>query len=76
MAVSFESQIAPIFNKYQPNMSWRFDLTSYDDMKASATLIGQRIQGIGGMMPPPDYPPLTDDQIALFLQWIEDGCQP
>jgi hypothetical protein len=72
--VSFEADIRPIFAPYQERMAWRFDLTSYEAVLANAATIYGRING--GGMPPPPFDPLTAEQIALFQQWMTDGCAP
>lgn len=76
MAVSFSNDIMPIFNQFRGQMMWRFDLTSYDHVKANALLIYSRISNPGFQMPPPPFDPLTPDQIQLFQQWISDGFMP
>jgi hypothetical protein len=78
MAVSFSNDIMPIFNQFKGQMMWRFDLTNYDHVKANATIIYDRISNATGQgfMPPPPFDPLPFDQIQLFEQWINEGCQP
>lgn len=74
MAVSFSTDIMPLFNQFQGQMMWRFDLTNYEHVKDNASIIYGRING--GGMPPPPFDPLTLEQIQLFQQWMADGCQP
>ncbi len=77
MATSFQKDIAPMFAPFRANMMWRFDITNYDTVKANAQLIKGQIVGNPAnppSMPPPPYPPFTNEQQALFLQWITDGC--
>ncbi|HEX3129825.1 MAG TPA: hypothetical protein VH394_20990 [Thermoanaerobaculia bacterium] len=69
--VSFENDLAPLLKQFRGNMIWRFDLTSYDDVKTNFDAIFGRIEKKG--MPPPPYPPLTDEQIAMFKAWQEQG---
>lgn len=76
MAVSFANDIMPLFNQFKGQMMWRFDLTNYDQMKANASTILNRINGSNGFMPPPPFDPLTLEQIQLFEQWINDGFPP
>ena len=71
-SVSFEKDLAPIFHQFRASMMWRFDLTKYEDVKANSSAILANIVN-GGGMPPPPYPPLTQDQVNLFQQWINDG---
>ena len=44
-------------------MMWRFDLTSYDAVKANANLIYGQISSTTNPMPPPPFDPLTAEQI-------------
>ncbi len=85
MATSFSADIAPMFYNYAPQMAWRFDLTSYDNVKTNAKLIQGQIAPTPASgstpaqppsMPPAPYPPLSDADIALFAAWIADGCPP
>ena len=55
---------------------WRFDMTSYEQVKANADLIWKRISDPGNPMPPPPFDPLPRQQIETFQNWIRDGCQP
>jgi hypothetical protein len=80
-ATSFEADIRPLFTQRDiQGMSKAFNLASYDDVKAHAAAIFDRIRGIGGaVMPPP--PPKGEGQwpqsrIELFAKWIADGCPP
>jgi hypothetical protein len=73
-SVSFERDIAPIFRQFRGSMMWRLDLTKFEDVKANASMISQQItpsQGQVGM--PPPYPPLTNQQVAMFNLWIDEG---
>lgn len=77
MATSFQTDIAPMFAPYQANMMWRFNLADYDTVKANAQMILGRLTGVtGNKMPPPPMDPLNDSQIALFKQWMTEGCPP
>ena len=57
-------------------MLWRLDLTSYDQVKANAQLIYNKITDPDNPMPAPPFEPLTSEQIAKFNQWINDGLLP
>jgi hypothetical protein len=75
MSVSFEKDIAPVFRQFRGSMIWRLDLTKFEDVKANASTIYNQIvptQGIVGM-PPPPYPALTMEQIAMFKCWMDEG---
>ena len=76
MPVSFANDVLPILFRYRGPMMWRFDLTSYEQVKANAKLIQQRITQVGSQMPPPPFDPLPKAQIQTFIDWVNDGCQP
>jgi hypothetical protein len=78
---SFRADIRPLFSDRDiQGMSKAFNLGSYEDVKAHATAIYDRLRGIGGaVMPPP--PPRGEgawpqSRIELFAKWMTDGCQP
>ena len=78
---SFHADILPLFTERDIHaMSKAFNLGRYDDVKAHAAAIYDRIRGIGGaVMPPPpprgegSWPP---SRIDLFAKWMADGYQP
>ena len=78
-AISFADDIAPLFTAIDhDHMSWFCDLFKYDDVKANATEILDRLKGIGGsVMPPPPNRggngPWPPERIALFAAWIDAG---
>lgn len=72
--VSFADDIMPLFKQFQGPMMWRLDLTSYDAVKANAQTIYDQIST--SSMPPPPFPPLTDEQIAAFKLWMDSGFPP
>ncbi|HYO66748.1 MAG TPA: hypothetical protein VEU33_11745 [Archangium sp.] len=76
MAVSFSNDIMPIFNQFKGQMMWRFDLTSYEHVKANAAVIYNRISDPDGPMPPPPFDPLTAEQVGLFKQWMNENYPP
>jgi hypothetical protein len=78
---SFEADIRPLFTERDIRaMSKAFNLASYDDVKARAAIIYDRIRGIGGAVMPPPPPrgegPWPQSRIELFAKWMDDGCQP
>ncbi|MDA1275389.1 MAG: hypothetical protein O2960_15300 [Verrucomicrobia bacterium] len=75
-AVSFANDVLPILSRFRGQMMWRFDMNSYEQVKANADLIWKRISDPGNPMPPPPFPPLPRHQIETFQNWIRDGCQP
>jgi hypothetical protein len=80
-ATSYQSDIRPLFTDRDIHaMSKAFNLASYDDVKAHAAAIYDRIRGIGGAVMPPAPPrgegPWPQDRIELFARWMADGYQP
>jgi hypothetical protein len=78
---SFEADIRPLFTEPDiQGMSKGFNLASYDEVKAHAAAIYDRIRGIGGAVMPPPPPrgegPWPQSRIELFAKWMEDGCPP
>jgi hypothetical protein len=78
---SFEADILPLFTERDIHaMSKAFNLASYADVKAHATVIYDRIRGIGGAVMPPPPPrgegPWPQSRIDLFAKWMTDGYQP
>jgi len=78
---SFERDIRPLFTQRDlQGMSKAFNLGNYDDVKAYASAIFDRIRGIGGAVMPPPPPrgegPWPQSRIELFTKWMEDGLQP
>jgi hypothetical protein len=58
-------------------MMWRFNLADYDTVKINAQLIYGRLTGTtGNPMPPPPMDPLNPSQVALFAEWMKEGCPP
>ena len=78
---SFQADILPLFTERDIHaMSKAFNLGSYDDVKAHAAVIYDRIRVIGGAVMPPPPPrgggPWPQSRIELFAKWMADGCQP
>jgi hypothetical protein len=77
----FQSDIRPLFTERDIHaMSKAFNLANYDDVKAHAAAIYDRIRGIGGAVMPPPPPrgegPWPQSRIELFAKWMADGYQP
>lgn len=51
-------------------MSWAFDLSSYEEVKANAEAIYERLSG--GSMPCDG--PWDDEQVQRFRDWIDAGA--
>ena len=81
MSTSFQADIRPLFTERDvQGMIKGFDLASYDEVKAHAAAIYDRIRGIGGAVMPPPPPrgegPWPQSRIDLFAKWVADGCPP
>jgi hypothetical protein len=78
---SFAADIRPLFTDRDiQGMKKGFNLASYDEVKAHALAIYDRLRGIGGAVMPPPPPqgegPWPQSRIDLFAKWLADGCQP
>jgi hypothetical protein len=78
---SFQADVRPLFTELDVHaMSKAFDLAQYEDVKARAAIIYDRIRGIGGARMPPPPPrgdgPWSQSRIDLFAKWMAEGCQP
>lgn len=78
---SFQADILPLFTEQDiQGMKKGFNLASYDEVKAHAAAIYDRIRGIGGAVMPPPPPrgagPWPQARIDLFAKWMADGYQP
>jgi hypothetical protein len=78
---SFQKDIRPLFTERDiRGMIKGFNLASYDEVKAHAAAIYDRIRGIGGAVMPPPPPkgegPWPQTRIELFAKWMADGCPP
>jgi hypothetical protein len=73
MAVSYASDIRPKFTDRDiKDMSWRFDLSLYDDVVKNSHKILHRLER-GDM---PCYGPWPKTDVDLFREWINDGMKP
>jgi hypothetical protein len=78
---SFQGDVLPLFTERDIHaMSKAFNLANYEDVKANAAAIYDRIRGIGGAIMPPPPPrgegPWPQSRIELFAKWMADGYQP
>ena len=70
---SFARDIRPLFRQEDVEaMLEAFDLSKYDDVKASGEAIYKRLAD--GSMPCDGAWPA--DRITLFRQWVAEGCAP
>jgi CDGSH-type Zn-finger protein/truncated hemoglobin YjbI len=71
--VSYQAHIKPLFREHdQQSMSKAFDLWSYDDVRARASEILEKLQD--GSMPCDGAWP--EARTAVFQRWTETGMQP
>jgi len=78
---SFQADIRPLFTQRDiDGMKKGFNLESYDEVKAHAAAIYDRIRGIGGAVMPPPPPrgegPWPQSRVELFAKWMADGFPP
>ena len=70
---SFAQDIRPLFRERDvQRMSFVFDLSQYGDVARNADAIAARLSD--GSMPCDG--PWPEDRVALFRQWIAEGCPP
>jgi hypothetical protein len=80
--ISFNASILPLFTATDiAHMKKAFDLSRYEEVKANAqSILGRLLGSTGAVMPPPPSHggagPWSPDQIALFKQWVDEGCNP
>jgi len=69
-AVTFTADIKPLFRERdRAAMRRRFDLWSYDDVRAHAEAIGTHLRD--GSMPCDG--PWPEERVAVFDKWLADG---
>ena len=71
--MSFAADVKPLFREEdRASMDFAFDLWSYDDVKANATLILERLED--GTMPCDKS--WSDDKVKVLRSWIAEECPP
>jgi hypothetical protein len=71
--VRFAHDIRPLFrDKDVARMAFKFDLSSYDDVRANSDKILRRLTN--GSMPCDGAWPA--DRVTLFHDWVDAGCPP
>ncbi|OBI21114.1 hypothetical protein A5712_16365 [Mycobacterium sp. E2327] len=71
--VLFERNIKPLFRADdRDSMKWAFDLWSYNDVKAHAAAIVQRLRD--GSMPCDGA--WSAQKVDVFQRWIDSGMSP
>ena len=77
---SFAKDIRPLFTDDDvEHMAFRFDLSSYQDVKAHSAAILDRLSRTSTdpqLMPPAPVGPWPAAQIKLFQDWIDGNFQP
>jgi hypothetical protein len=69
--VGFERDIRPLFRpKDIARMTFKFDLSSYDDVRAHSEAILRRLSN-GSMPCDGAWPP---ERVAVFREWVDAGC--
>jgi hypothetical protein len=78
MEPSFAADIRPVLAQFASEMRWRLDLTSYIDVRSNAKKIYESISSADpdGRMPPPPFPPLSDQQVKTFKAWMDTNFKP
>ena len=74
MPLSFTTDIRRLFRNRDVDAmkEYTLDLSSYEDVKAQASEIYERLEE--GTMP--CDAPWPEEQVSLFKQWMEDGMLP
>jgi hypothetical protein len=68
--MTFNRDIRPLFRDHDvEEMSWAFDLSSYDDVREHAEAIHERLSE--GTMP--CDAPWPEEHVEQFRRWIDDG---
>lgn len=71
--VGFANDVRPLFEDIDvDHMSFKFDLSSYDDVKGHASGIFDAVSN--GRMPPKS--PWDKGKIDTFKAWMDGGYQP
>jgi hypothetical protein len=71
--MSFAENVKPLFREEdRSSMDFAFDLWSYDEVKANADLILERVED--GTMPCDET--WDEDKLQVFRSWIAAGCPP
>ncbi len=72
-SVSFETDVKPLFRERdRQSMERAFDLWSYDDVRAHAGKILERVKD-GSMPCDGAWPP---EQVAVLQRWVDGGTAP
>jgi hypothetical protein len=73
LVLSYARDIRPLFRDDDVEaMRYAFDLSQYQDVKANAEGIYDRLTD--GSMPCDG--PWPDDQVGSFRRWVDEGCAP
>jgi hypothetical protein len=70
---SFNNDVKPLFRELdRQEMDYYIDLWSYEEVKAEAELVLERVQD--GTMPCDK--PWEPEQVQILRDWISSGCAP
>lgn len=75
MALGFQNDIRPMFREFDVNTMKDvsgFDLSDYEDVRDHAEGIYRTVSE--GSMPCDE--PWSDEKVATFKQWMDEGMQP
>ena len=71
--MSFAEDVKPLFREEdRDSMDFAFDLWSYDDVKANAALILERVEDATM----PCDATWSEDKLHVLRSWIVEGCPP
>jgi hypothetical protein len=69
----FAEDVKPLFrDEDRSSMDFAFDLWSYDDVKANADLILERVED--GTMPCDES--WGEEKVQVLRSWVAEGCPP
>jgi hypothetical protein len=72
-SVSFETDVKPLFRERdRQSMERAFDLWSYDDVRAHAANVLERVKN-GSMPCDGAWPP---EQVEVLQRWVDSGTAP
>jgi len=73
MALSYAKDIQPLFrDQDRARMEWAIDLWSFEDVKANAPAILERVED--GSMPCDGA--WAPDRVQTFKTWVDEGMNP
>lgn len=67
----FDPDVMGLFQPFQAEMMWRFDLLNYDDVVQNFDLILNYVEN--QYMPPPPRQPLPSEAVEKLKNWQNNG---